>query len=371
MVEIKDKEDCCGCSACYSICPKSCIRMVEDQEGCLYPVVDKDACIGCSLCENVCPVTHPRESRHPIESYAAIHEDESIRLQSSSGGVFSALADWIIDRGGVVFGARFDEKWDVCHDWTNSRDGLQFFRGSKYVQSRIGTCYKQVKSFLMDNRWVLFTGTSCQIAGLKAFLKNDYDKLLTVDVICHGAPAPKAWRDYLKEIGSGLSLVSFRSKNEGWTNYHFLFEKQDGVVSDQVFHKNIYMKGFLSNLYLRPSCSSCHFKSGRCQSDITLGDYWGIQNIHPEINDDKGVSAVILYTEKASRIIKELPLKLVKTNIDSISSSNPAYFKPCAAHPKRKFFFSRTLSFSINVEKCLSTTLYSRVKRRLLSIVNR
>lgn len=371
MMQIKDKIDCCGCSACYSICPKSCIRMDEDQEGCLYPVVNKDACIGCNLCEKVCPVNHPRESRPPIESYAAIHDDESIRLQSSSGGVFSALADWTIEKGGIVFGARFDDNWDVCHDWTDSHDGILSFRGSKYVQSRIGDCYRQVKTFLDDNRWVLFSGTSCQIAGLKGFLRKEYDKLLTVDVICHGAPVPKAWRDYLNEMNSGISSVSFRSKNEGWTNFHICIERKDGIITDQVFRNDVFMRGFLSNLYLRPSCSSCHFKSGKCQSDITLGDYWGVQNEHPELNDDKGISAVMLYTEKALQIVKELPMRLVPTSTEGISRSNPAYHQSCAFHYNRSKFFRNKSDFSVNVESCLKVPVITRIKRRLISLVKK
>lgn len=370
MIQIKNKVDCCGCSACYSICPKSCIRMEEDQEGCLYPTIDRKACIDCGLCEKVCPIAHPHESRLPKQSYAATIIDESIRLQSSSGGVFSALADWIIERGGVVFGARFDENWDVCHGWTDSREGLSVFRGSKYVQSRIGPCYKAVKSFLEGNRWVLFSGTSCQIAGLKQYLRKEYDKLLTVDVICHGSPVPKAWRDYLKEIGTEISSISFRSKSKGWNNYH-VYIKKNGTVTDQVFHNNTFMRGFLANLYLRPSCASCKFKSGRCQSDITLGDYWGVENVHPGLSDDKGISAVMLYTEKAFRIVQELPLTLTPTSTEGIIRSNPAYYQSCAFHYNRSKFFRSKSDFSITIERCLRLPALTRIKRRLLSFIKR
>lgn len=371
MVEIKDKKDCCGCSACYSICPKSSIRMVEDQEGCLYPSVDVESCVGCGLCEKVCPIANPHDSHLPIVSYAAIHEDEEVRLQSSSGGVFSALADWIIEKGGIVFGARFDDNWDVCHDWTDSKDGLQAFRGSKYVQSRIGACYKQVKAFLEGDYWVLFSGTSCQVAGLKEFLSKDYEKLITVDVICHGAPAPKAWRDYLNEMNSGVLSVSFRSKIEGWTNFHVRIGRKDGTFSDQVFHNDAFMRGFLSNLYLRPSCASCKFKSGRCQSDITLGDYWGVENVHPGLSDDKGISAVMLYTEKALRIVQKLPLTLTPTSTEGIIRSNPAYHQPCTFHYNRSKFFRSKSGFSITIERCLRLPVLTRIKRRLLSFVNK
>lgn len=193
MIDILDKQKCCGCSACMQRCPKQCIAMQEDSEGFCYPIVDRNACIACGLCEKVCPMLNPYKARKPLEVHAAINRDEQIRRESSSGGIFTLLAEQTIRKGGVVFGARFDGNWEVRHDWCENIEGLGQFRGSKYVQSRIGACYRQAEIFLKSGRSVLFSGTSCQIAGLHRFLGKSYDNLLSVDVICHGVPSPLVW----------------------------------------------------------------------------------------------------------------------------------------------------------------------------------
>ena len=200
MIQIVDKSQCCGCTACVSVCPKQCIAMQEDEEGFLYPVVDTSLCIDCNLCQKVCPELHPMNTRTPLHVYAAKHKDEQIRLASSSGGIFTLLAEKVIDEGGVVFGARFNASWEVVHDYTETKEGLTAFRGSKYVQSWLGNCFSKVRSFLSEGRKVMFTGTPCQVAGLKQYLRKEYDNLLTVDVVCHGVPSPKVWRMYLDEV---------------------------------------------------------------------------------------------------------------------------------------------------------------------------
>lgn len=241
MIHITDKQDCCGCNSCVQCCPKSCITMCEDEEGFLYPEVDENVCVDCGLCEKVCPVLHQAEDRKPLAVYAAKNKNEEIRRQSSSGGVFTALAEEVIKDGGVVFGARFDEHWEVKHDYTETVEGLSIFRGSKYVQSRIEDCYQKVEQFLRAGRKVLFSGTPCQVAGLKLFLRKEYNYLLTVDFICHGVPSPGVWREYLKEetareCGRKNSVLShpdikdqdaliesilFRDKCLGWKKYSF------------------------------------------------------------------------------------------------------------------------------------------------------
>ena len=199
MIKSTNKKLCTGCAACYSICPVRCISMQEDSEGFLYPVVEKDKCTSCKKCETVCPAIVQRNERKPLYVYAAKNLNEEIRRQSSSGGIFTLIAESIIQEGGVVFGARFNENWEVVHDYTETIEGLAAFRGSKYVQSRIGNTYLSAKDFLLAGRKVLFSGTPCQIAGLKAFLQDDYDNLLTVDLVCHGVPSPLVWKRYLDE----------------------------------------------------------------------------------------------------------------------------------------------------------------------------
>ena len=197
MIAIKEKHNCCGCSACVQVCPKQCIRMYADNEGFLYPQVNSTICIDCGLCEKVCPVINQNKPNVPLSVYAAKNINEEVRIKSSSGGIFTLLAEQIISEGGVVFGARFNENWEVVHDYTETIDGLESFRGSKYVQSSISDNFKVAKQFLKEGRKVLFSGTPCQIAGLKKFLQKEYENLLTMEVVCHGVPSPMVWRDYI------------------------------------------------------------------------------------------------------------------------------------------------------------------------------
>lgn len=259
--------------------------MREDNEGFLYPEVDREVCIDCGLCEKVCPVIHQGDKRKPLAVYAVKHKDDKIRLSSSSGGAFTALAESVIDEDGVVFGAKFDEDWSVFHDYTDTKEGLAAFRGSKYVQSRVGDSFKKAEYFLKAGRKVLFSGTPCQIAGLKRFLRKEYDNLLTVDFICHGVPSPGVWREYLKEEtarqcggknsvlshpnikerDARIESISFRDKRLGWKKFSFALTlsvpnghgaKNTVLLSESKYH-NLFLKGFLRDLYLRPSCHHC------------------------------------------------------------------------------------------------------------------
>lgn len=299
MIKITDKTNCCGCNACAQCCPKQCITMNQDEEGFDYPTVNKNNCIDCGLCEKVCPILNSGESKRPLKVYAAKNTNEGIRFKSSSGGIFTALAEDIIHRGGVVFGVSFDKEWSAIHTYTENIEGLAAFRGSKYVQSKIGSSYKQVKSFLENGREVLFTGTSCQIAGLKSFLRKDYPNLLTIEILCHGVPSPKVWQRYLAEKKTQfhcneICQINFRDKSNGWAQFHLIINFTNGNLYTTPFSNDTYFKGFLSNLYLRPSCYSCKCKNGRANSDIVIADYWNINEALPEFNDNKGISLILL-----------------------------------------------------------------------------
>ena len=213
MINILNKKDCCGCNACVQRCPKQCIIMQTDNEGFLYPIVDATTCIDCGLCEKVCPVINQTEPQEPLKVYAAYNKNEDIRMQSSSGGIFTLLAEEIIKKGGVVFGVKFNKDWMPEFGYTETLEGLSTYRGSKYVQAIVGDAYKQAEEFLKAGREVLFSGTPCQIAGLKRYLRKEYDKLLTVDIICHGVPSPKVWNMYLKETCSRLLETRTDGKN--------------------------------------------------------------------------------------------------------------------------------------------------------------
>ena len=392
MIQILDKSQCCGCTACVSICPKQCITMREDEEGFLYPVVDSSHCIDCNLCKKVCPELYPKEMREPLHVYAAKHKNEQVRLASSSGGIFTLLAEKIIDESGVVFGVRFNNNWDVVHDYTETMEGLAVFRGSKYVQSYMGDCYLKAKSFLEQGRKVMFTGTPCQIAGLKNFLRKDYDNLLTVDVVCHGVPSPKVWQVYLDEIArkggknsvlshpivekTEINHIDFRSKSIGWKKFSFALTlskatadgEKNTVLLSSIFTENPYMNAFLSNLSLRPSCYDCPAKAGKSGSDITIADFWGIEDVLPEFDDDKGISLVLSYSEKGGRWLAGLDCECIEVDYRSAQRMNPLISSSVSKPINRAFFFRQLIrkkNIRLALEDCSSDMFKKRVCRYL------
>lgn len=390
MIKIKDKSACCGCVACVQRCPKQCISLKEDKEGFLYPIVDEQTCIDCGLCEKVCPIINPNEPREPLKVYAAKHKDDEIRMKSSSGGIFTLLAEQIIDEGGVVFGARFDEYWEVMHDYTETKEGLAVFRGSKYVQSRIGNTYQQAENFLKQGRKVMFTGTPCQIAGLKRFLRKEYENLLAVDFVCHGVPSPKVWRMYLDEtlarqgIGKNtvfshamlrqkfIRSVEFRSKSTGWKKYSFALTltqatadgEENSVLLSSVFWENPFMRSFLCDFILRPVCYQCTCKSGKSGADITLGDFWGIEIIKPELDDDRGCGLVMDYTNSKCYFHNQ---NMNEMTYENAKLGNPSICKSVHIPLNRKFYFhrlDRTCSVSHSISDIESMNVIRRIYRK-------
>lgn len=408
MIDIRDKKDCTGCNACVQRCPKSCIEMLEDEQGFLYPQVDLSRCIECDVCEKVCPVINQTEPRQPIAVYAAKNLDEKVRMSSSSGGVFFALAKKIIEEGGVVFGARFDERWEVVHDYAETLDGVKAFQGSKYVQSRIGDCFKRAEEFLKAGRRVMFTGTPCQLAGLRLYLRKDYgEQLLKVDVVCHGVPSPLVWRDYLsyitrpkgasdgkntvslsfKENMPAIADISFRDKRLGWQKFGFRLSSiarkgdQNSVSgSDTVkeFYEpmeiNLYMQIFLKDLDLRPSCYACPVKKGKSQSDITLADYWGVRNVHPDFYDDKGVSLVLINSTSSRDDVKMMnDINLRETSYTLAVSGNSSIEKsvsePMAYKGYWKAWSESGVDGGISIIESLRPPFAHRLIRRLLNLM--
>lgn len=381
MIQIKDPSACCGCTACVNICSRRALALKPDKMGFLYPVADTDLCIHCGLCEKVCPSIEPNESRIPLKVYAAKSADERIKAQSSSGGAFTLFAESILEEGGVVFGARFNEKWEVVHDYTETREGLAAFRASKYVQSRIGSTYRQAKAFLQAGRKVLFTGTPCQIAGLKRYLRKAYDNLLTIDFVCHGVPAPTVWQIYLKEILAqqpdphmSIKEIHFRDKREGWKRYNVSFYlsrptatgHQSFKVWSSPYMQDVYMRAFLSDLTLRPSCYKCPAKKGKSGSDITIGDFWGIEKIMPDFDDDKGCSLVMLHNEKAIAWFHSVELFCREATYEQAIAGNPS-IEHAAFRPRLQRFFLKRLEKEQSVAAALdavhSPKLLKRIRR--------
>ncbi len=377
MIDIKDKKDCCGCSACMQRCPKHCISMQEDDEGFLYAKADASLCIQCGLCEKVCPLLNPKDKISPKEVLAVKSRNEEERLKSSSGGVFIALAREVIGNGGVVFGAVFDESWEVHHVYAERIEDVYPMMGSKYVQSRIENTFKEAEGFLKKGRLVLFTGSPCQIAGLRSFLRiKDYPNLLAIDFLCHGVPSPGVWRRYLAETYSSwrpdkdnksrlqaaagkntvlLSLntmspiggVSFRDKSTGWKKYRFVVRgksaskaDQNSVLSSDIHYDNAYMRGFLNDVYLRPSCYECRCKNGANHSDLTIADYWGARVTDQDFDDDKGLGLVLVNTDKGKAYFDCLDMDFRKITMEKAHLCNGGFNEHTKPHPKREKFFA-------------------------------
>lgn len=372
-LEIKNKKDCMGCHACSNICPQNCISMESDTEGFWYPEVDYDKCIKCGLCVKVCPIINKKVVENNPKAYACNNKDEAVRLESSSGGIFTLVAEQIIDRDGVVFGVRFDKDFKVVHSYIERKEELNKFRGSKYVQSKIGDTYQQVKSFLNQGREVLFTGTPCQISGLKSYLGQPYENLYCVDIVCHGVPSPAIWKKYVdfreKEASSPTQRIAFRQKYEGWKRFSVSFLFKNNTEYRKILNEDLYMKAFLKDLCLRPSCYNCEFKTLNRQSDITLADFWGIQNMLPEMDDDKGTSLIFVNSKTGQHVFNSISgdMKFKEVNINEAVKYNSAAIKSVKYNPKRDGFMAEedTLPFDKLVAKYCNEPLQIRIKNKV------
>ena len=332
-------------------------------------------------------------------------------MQSSSGGVFTALAEKTIDEGGVVFGVGFDQHWTAWHLYAETRDQLAALRGSKYVQSEVGDSYRQAEAFLKSGRKVLFSGTPCQIAGLRRYLQREYDHLLTVDFVCHGTPSPGVFRLYLKETiesiarqgdkkfsfassriphiptadvvaakaGFAISDIRFRDKREGWKKYSFALSlskaraagEQNTVSLSSIYTDNPFMQVFLADYSLRPSCYACPAKSLKSGSDLTLGDFWGIEHIAPSLDDDRGVSLLMVNTDKGAQWMEQIAVNLYEEAYTAVLSYNPSICQSVTCPPKRKFFFAlqKRVGFRRAWTGTVGHALFWRVLRKMYQML--
>lgn len=389
MIELKDKNSCCGCSACMQRCPKHCISMQEDEEGFLYPVVDKKLCIDCNLCVKVCPVINKSDTIKPLEVFAAENTDEQKRMASSSGGLFIVMAERVISDNGAVFGCRFDNNWETYQCMAESEEELQPLMRSKYLQSRVGNTFKEAEKLLKQGRKVLYVGTPCQVAGLNLFLHKEYDNLLCVDFICHGVPSPGVWRIFLNGLFKSDSLnkiitnINFRSKEHfGWKKFGFVIKgKTAGSSTELDFVSSIatdnpFMKGFLSNVYLRPSCYHCPVKGGRSHSDLTIADYWCIDRVLPEVkDDDKGISLLFVNTKKGKCFVDGLAgVKRWDAPFEKTIANNPSYYKPPYEPKRRKIFFhelEKHHDFEKALQKFYHQTFMQSTKKLIKKILKK
>ncbi len=328
---------CTGCGMCAAICPSGAIQMQPDEHGFLHPTVDAAKCTDCGLCARKCPVSTPPQVSSHTDVLTGYATDQTLLPASSSGAIFPVLAAEIIRRGGIVFGAAFDENFDVVHTSAGTLSELAALCSSKYVQSRITeNCYAQVDALLSAERWVYFSGMPCQVAALKSYLGKDYETLITQDTACHSVPSPMVWKDYVTEMekqhDGKLTGFSFRNKSTDWESYHIHATFDNGKEFLQPAAENPYQRGFIKGLYSRSSCFACKFKGTERCSDITLADYWGVKGIQPEAYNPQGTSLILLHSNKGRALLESC-----KDHLQTAPAANGALtFNPAVLTPIQK-----------------------------------
>ena len=341
MIRIVDKQKCSGCTACMAACLAQCIIMRRDRQGFEYPMANPDLCLNCGKCEKVCPVLNPLDSSLVLSSYS-VRVPEYV-AESSSGGVFPSLAKSVVANGGVVFGAVINPDMTVGHAEAVDMAGVEAMRGSKYVQSDMYDSYSEVRQYLDGGRNVMFTGTPCQVAGLNSYLGKSYDNLLTVEMVCHGAPSPGLWEKYVQALGqkygSPITSVKFRDKSYGWRHYGFTVTAGNEKFSVP-YKEDPYMMLFLQDLTLRPSCYSCPAKNGRSHADITLADLWNVAEVASHFDDDKGVSLVLVNSPKGEVALKTACGSLEMVDFALASQRNAGFHDEVKMPERRDEFFA-------------------------------
>lgn len=385
MITIKDKKECCGCYACANICPKNCLNMVIDDEGFWYPSINEEKCINCDLCIKVCPIIKNKKEDEDFsdnfnkKAYAAQFLNKNIRANSSSGGVFTSIAENIIEKGGIVIGAVFNENFEVVHRCVETKDELNRIRGSKYVQSRIGNVYRDVKNELIKDRLVLFTGTPCQVYGLKRYLDRDYKNLITQDIVCHGVPSPIVWNKYINHIRlknkKKITNINFRDKVEGWRSYSLTFKFLNNKKVSKNINEDFYLIAFQNDIILRNSCYECKFKGENRVSDITLADFWGIENTDTEMDDNKGTSLVVINSEKGDSLFNNIAksLKIFECNLDVALKGNKSYYVSSNKNQLREKFLSEVTSdnFEKSVRKYCNYSYKVELKKKIKKYIKK
>ncbi len=341
------KESCTGCAACYNICPKHAIRMETDQEGFVRPFIDDKVCVECRKCETVCHVLQEKSFQTNRQKvYAVKVKDDEVRERSSSGGLFSALAEAVLAKQGIVYGAAYDEELRVVHIGIEDRKELYRLQGSKYVQSNLGNIYRDVQEQLDSGRTVLFGGTPCQVAGLYSFLGENRDNLYTYDIVCHGVPSPKIFSEYLKYIeekrGQKATRVDFRYKRPNWSLWSLKIDFENGEPYIKSIKADPYMLGFLNNYFLRESCHNCRYTSTKRVADVTIADFWGIEQADLAMeNDNRGISLCIVNSEKGQALLDaSSPMfEMEETTMEKAAREQPCLKQSFSPSPEREAFW--------------------------------
>lgn len=375
-LNIIPSSDCCGCGSCVAACPRSCIDIKFNEEGFLLPYIDSGNCINCQLCKKVCPVFNAPDasiSHKPLISVAAVNSSADIISKSSSGGVFSAIAQHIIERGGVIYGVEFYYNVKARHTRIEDVSDLSKVRGSKYIPSdNVCDAYKSVKADLLKGLTVLFSGTPCHIAGLKNFLQKDYDQLLCVEVVCHGLPSILAYEEYLRSLElrecSKIQSINFRDKSEGWQHNKVTITFENGRVISGTGKSNPFMRGYIANLYIRESCTDCRFKSLKSGADLTLGDMWGLESVIPDYPAGNGVSMLFANTSKGLDLLKacsDYLSDIKEFKFEDILPHNSCVEKSVVSHTKSSLFYQQLgkKSFEHQINELLKPSVSIRLKQ--------
>lgn len=381
-LDSKNEEMCCGCQACEQVCPTDCISMIEDKKGFTYPFKNEEKCIECGLCEKVCPFVQKKKIDINFnglpKAYYAANKNVDTLMASASGGVFTSVIDTYCKEDFAIFGVQFDDRFKVIHSYSESIEDARKYRKSKYVQSHINNSFKQAETFLKEGKKVLFTGTPCQIAGLRLFLRKDYENLFCLDLVCHGVPSQNNFDKYMKYIEEKykgkITDFTFRhkvlNKNGKWNSKNIKIK----VNNKDIVHKpneDLYLKGFHGELFYRPSCYNCQYANPERISDITMADFWGVEKLYPEDDVHKGISVILVNTPKGQEVLKELTetMSLKEVDLDFVIESNAQLNRPAKKHPKYEEFFKHINNerFDEAVNKCIpKPPLTKRIASRIL-----
>ena len=352
--------------------------MIEDNEGFKHPEICQDKCINCGLCKRTCPVLNTKENSSLNKCYAAYNKNDKVKKTSSSGGIFDAIARVILKENGIVIGASFNDKMELKHIAIEKLEDLEKLKGSKYLQSDLDNVFSYIKEHISDRK-VLFAGTPCQVAGLRAYLKKNYDNLVCIDLFCHGVPSPKLFSKYIKELennnDSKVVKYNFRDKKTGWDIYSNTTSFENDNEISELQSNNSYMRLFLSDVALRESCYNCNFKIGNKYSDLTLGDFWGVQKYYPEMYSKNGVSAIIINTEKGKLIFESISnnLKYKECKLEEIEDGNPSLKSSGKCPSKREKFFKDIDNLGIKElsKKYANISMITKLKNKLKKLIKK
>lgn len=381
MINVTDKKMCCGCTACFNVCPKKCISMEFDNEGFLYPAVDKSKCIQCNMCDEVCPCLNIQKEivNEKQEAYIVAHKNYEILKDSTSGGMFTAIADYVIENDGIVIGATMEDNFIVKHIEVEKKDQLYKFRNSKYVQSELGNLFSQIRKYLLSGRKVCFSGTPCQVEALKSFLKRDYENLILVDVVCRAVPSPGVWNKYVKYItkknNSKPESIRFRDKSLGYQFSTMQMTFANGKIVRNGIESDIWLRMFFSGMIIRPSCTECKFRKRYHISDFTIWDCFNVAEYTKDIDEKLGATNVLIHSKKGRKIFEDIKENLIFLSIDpkTIVNGMKELSESPKENEKKDMFFKDYSSMDIEevINKYFPMTILVRVKKIVRIVLNR